>query len=70
MIDETKTLTVAMRKQIFKKKNRKEVQKTIRGLRMQSLKLKKKDLDQKAAKKKIAHQIKELTATLNNGGTD
>ena len=34
MTDETKTLTTAMRKQIFKKKNRKEVQKTIRGLRM------------------------------------
>lgn len=40
----------------------------IKELKIQSLKLKKKDLNQKAEKKKIAHQIKELTEKLNHDG--
>jgi len=38
-------LTIAKRKQIFKKKDRREVKSKIRELRLKSLKLKKKNLD-------------------------
>lgn len=38
-------LSVAKRKQIFKKKNRRDVKLRIKELRLKSLKLKKKDID-------------------------
>ena len=38
-------LSIAKRKQIFKKKDRRDVKKRIKELRMQSLKLKKRNLD-------------------------
>ena len=44
MIDQS-VLPIAKRKQIFKKKDRREVKKQIRELRLDSLKLKKKVLD-------------------------
>ena len=58
----TENLPLAKRKQIFKKKNRRDVKKRIAELRLKSLKLKKKNIDQKAEKRKISHEIKELTA--------
>lgn len=54
MVDQ-KTLPIAKRKQIFKKKERRDVKLKIKELRLQSLKLKKKNLGQKAEKKEIAH---------------
>ena len=68
MVD-TKTLPIEKRKQIFKKKDRRDVKHKIKELRLQSLKLKKKNLGQKAEKKEIAHQIKDLKAQLNTDGT-
>ena len=44
MVDHS-VLTIAKRKQIFKKKDRREVKSKIRELRLKSLKLKKKNLD-------------------------
>jgi hypothetical protein len=54
MVDQ-KSLPIAKRKQIFKKKERRDVKLKIKELRLQSLKLKKKNLGQKAEKKEIAH---------------
>ena len=68
MADETSVVSIARQKQNFKKKDRHGIKKRIKELRLQSLKLKKKNLDQKAEKKEIAHQIKELTSQLNNDG--
>jgi hypothetical protein len=65
-----KSLPLAKRKQIFKKKNRRDVKKRIQELRLKSLKLKKKNIDQKAEKRKIAHEIKELTSQLNHDGAE
>jgi len=48
-------LSVAKRKQIFKKKTRRDVKKHIAELRVQSLKFNKRNMDQKAKKKAIAH---------------
>ena len=39
------TLSLAKRKQIFKKKNRRDVKLKIKELRLKSLKLRKKDID-------------------------
>ena len=63
-----KGLTVAKRKQIFKKHKAKDVKAQIAELMQQSKKLKKKDLDQKAQKRKIAKQIKELKASIKRCG--
>ena len=65
-----KSLPLAKRKQIFKKKNRRDVKKRIQELRLKSLKLKKKNIDQKAEKRKIAHEIKELTSQFNHDCAD
>ena len=65
-----KSLPLVKRKQIFKKKNRRDVKKRIAELRLKSLKLKKKNIDQKAEKRKIAHEIKDLTSQLNHDGAD
>ena len=63
-------LTVAKRKQIFKKKDRRSVKQRIKELRVQSLKLKKKNLDQKSQKKEIAHEIRDLQKQLKQDGVD
>ncbi len=60
MTGQEAALSVAKRKQIFKKTNRRDVKKRIAELRLDSIKLKKRNLDQKAQKKIIAHEIKEL----------
>jgi len=48
MTGQQAALSVAKRKQIFKKTNRRDVKKRIAELRLESLKLKKRNLDQKA----------------------
>jgi hypothetical protein len=45
MADETSVVSIARQKQNFKKKDRHGVKKRIKELRLQSLKLKKKNLD-------------------------
>jgi hypothetical protein len=60
MTGQEAALSVAKRKQIFKKTNRRDVKKRIAELRLDSIKLKKRNLDQKAQKKIIAHEIKDL----------
>ena len=60
-------LSIAKRRQIFKKSKdgRREVKKRIMELKLQSKKLKKRNLDQKSEKKQIAHEIKALKGQLN-----
>ena len=53
-------LNAVKRKQIFKKDKAKALKAMIQDLKVQSKKLKKRDLIQKAEKKKIAKQIKML----------
>ena len=57
-----KDLSKAKRKQIFKKDKARDIKSQIAALRAESKKLKKKDLSQKAEKKRIAKQIKSLKA--------
>ena len=64
----SKGLNSIKRKQIFKKHKRKDVQAEINELKIQSKKLNKKDLKQKAQKGKIAKKIKELKASLSRSG--
>jgi len=61
-------LSVAKRKQIFKKHKAKDVKAQIVALRIQSQKLNKKDGKAKAEKGKIAKQIKELRARIQRSG--
>ena len=68
MTDRTKVLPVEKRKQIFKKKDRREVKRRIEELRKKSLKLKKRKMDQKAEKKEIAHEISALKKQLKTDG--
>ena len=60
------TLSVAKRKQIFKKskEGRREVKKQILELKRQTSKLRKKNLDQKSEKKRISKEIKRLRVSL------
>ena len=53
-------LSIAKRRQIFKKSKdgRRDVKKRIMELKIQSKKLKKRDLNQRDTKKSIAHEIK------------
>lgn len=63
-------LSVAKRKQIFKKHKAKDIKAQIAALRIQSQKLNKKDGKQKAEKGRIAKQIKELKARIQRSGVD
>ncbi len=67
-IEEDESLTVAKKKQIFKKDKAYQVRAQIAELKAQSKKFKKKDHAGKAEKKKIAKQIKELKAILRRSG--
>ena len=60
-------LSIAKRRQIFKKSKdgRRDVKKRIMELKIQSKKLKKRDLNQRDTKKSIAHEIKQLKGQLN-----
>ena len=62
LTNQQKALSVAKTKQIFKKSKlgRRQVKKDILQLKLQSKKLNKRNLDQKAQKKGIAKEIKEL----------
>lgn len=62
--ENTQNLSIAKKKQIFKKSKAKVVKAKITELKQRSLKLKKKNLDQKAEKKKIAKEIHRLKASL------
>ena len=61
-------LSRAKRKQVFKKSRSKEIKAQIAELRLQSKKLKKKDIAQKEEKGKIAKQIKALKAMIRKSG--
>jgi hypothetical protein len=63
-------LTKVKRKTLFKKHKAREVQAQIAELRMQSKKLKKKNAADKAEKKKISKQIKELKSLIRRAGED
>lgn len=63
-----KGLSVAKRKQIFKKHKAKDLKAQIAELRVKSQKLNKKDTKQKAEKGKIAKQIKELKKSIKRSG--
>jgi 5'-deoxynucleotidase YfbR-like HD superfamily hydrolase len=56
--------TIGKKKQIFKREKSKVIKAKISELKARSLKLKKKNLDQKAEKKKIAKEIHRLKASL------
>ena len=56
--------TIGKKKQIFKREKSKVIKGKIAELKARSLKLKKKNLDQKAEKKKIAKEIHRLKASL------
>ena len=63
-----KVLPIEKRKQIFKKKDRREVKRRIEELRKKSLRLKKRKMEQKAEKKQIAQEINALKHQLNTQG--
>ena len=61
-------LTKAKRQQIFKKGRAMAIKAQIAELKLQSKKLKKKDMDQKTEKKKVIKMIKELKALVKRSG--